>query len=222
MQTCFNVSKCLNGFKVYVYPSGEHDNVSPLYQRILNVIRNSSYYTRDPSQACLFVPNLDTLDRDYLSGAFSGTLAEKMLALPHWNNGTNHLVFNLFSGTYPDYDDNIHFDSGQAILAKASASILTYQVGFDVSFPLLGPHHTELGKTFGVLSNHGNLLPLERKYLLVFKGKRYMYGYGAETRDILFRIDNDRDILMLTTCQHNDHSYLWNKKCHHDNQRYQL
>ena len=222
MATCVDVSKCLRGFKVYVYPSGAHDKVSPTYRTILNVIRNSSYFTHDPTQACIFVPNLDTLDRDPKSRNFMRRIGQKMRSLPHWNNGVNHLLFNLYSGKFPDYDADLFFDSGRAILAKASASVLTYRVGFDVSFPLLGPQHTELGKKFGELTDHGNLLPLKRKYLLVFKGKRYMVGYGSETRNNLSRIDNDRDILMLTTCRHMGNSWEDDARCESDNQRYLL
>ena len=222
METCFDASKCLSGFKVYVYPSKTTDKVSSTYRTVLDVIRNSSYYTQDPTRACLFVPNLDTLDRDPKSREFVWAIGRKIKSLSHWNHGTNHLIFNLFSGKYPNYEENLFFDTGQAILARASASVHTYRTGFDVSFPLLHPQHTELGKTFGVLTDNGKLLPLKRNYLLVFKGKRYVSGYGSETRNNLFRIDNDKDILMLTTCRHMGGPKEDDERCDIDNQRYPL
>ena len=36
---------------------------------------------------------------------------------PMWNGGQNHVVFNLYSGTHPDYNErDIGFDIGKAIL----------------------------------------------------------------------------------------------------------
>ena len=223
MQTCFNMNKCLNGFKVYVYPSSPSDKVSSAYQTILNVIRNSSYYTPDPAQACLLVPNLDTLDRDPRSRDFVRGIGRKIKALAHWNRGENHLLFNMYSGKYPNYKADLFLNYGRSILARSSASDQKYREGFDVSFPLLGSQHTGLGKTFGSLSENDNFLTLlHKKYLVVFKGKRYMVGYGSETRNNLFKIDNDRDILMLTTCNHMGSKFDEDEQCDRDNQRYQL
>ncbi|GIX89385.1 exostosin-1 [Caerostris extrusa] len=64
LYTCFDLSRCHQDFKVYVYPVEEP--ISGTYQKILNVIRDSRYFVRS-SQACLFVLGLDTLDRDSLS-----------------------------------------------------------------------------------------------------------------------------------------------------------
>jgi len=88
----------------------------------------SPLYTEDPSQACLFILSLDTLSRDILDngvGDFSKSvylpnlqsLLKEMgtkwglwglsLNQPQWNEGANHVVFNLFSGTlllHPHFD----------------------------------------------------------------------------------------------------------------------
>ena len=53
-----------------------------------------------------------------------------------WNKGRNHIVFNLFSGTWPEYLEELGFDLGYAILAKASISKQKYRPGFDISLPL--------------------------------------------------------------------------------------
>ena len=63
--------------------------------------------------------NLDTLDRDPRSTVDYVRNLESNLAanFKSWNGGTNHLVFNLFSGTYPDYLETalgkIHKPCGQ-------------------------------------------------------------------------------------------------------------
>jgi hypothetical protein len=134
--------------------------ISPVYEKILRAIRDSAYYTEDPSEACLFVLSLDTTDRFYYirsrisqiqqkNGFFCwlrGTLIRYRLnitilrdrisdnyikdlsalinALPQeiWNEGRNHLIFNLYYGSYPDYSQkDIGFLTKNAIVAWASA-----------------------------------------------------------------------------------------------------
>jgi glucuronyl/N-acetylglucosaminyl transferase EXT1 len=177
--------------------------------------------TEDPSEACLKVLNLDTLDRDALSRDYVHRLPDKLKKQPYWNNGRNHLLFNFFSGSFPDYSDEIDFPYGQAMLAKSSFSYKWYRPGFDVSLPLLPKKHREIGKIKGDLNVMGNLFPARRRYLLVFKGKRYLWGLGSETRNALHHLNNDNDIIMLTTCKHGKH---WDKhkdyRCLKDNALY--
>ena len=219
MHTCFDVSRCRT-FRVYVYPNVEGLKVSPLYEKILRVIRNSRYYTRDPSDACLFVPSVDTLDRDKASTDFTPNLPD-LGQLEYWNNGTNHLIFNQYSGTWPKYRESLDFHMGKAILAKASFNVSHFRPGFDISLPLMHKDHLERGGNPGVLSTNGNLLPVRRKYILAFKGKRYLYGAGKESRSPLYHIHNGRDIVMITTCKHNRdwHKYQ-DERCGQDNQLY--
>ena len=47
------------------------------YAKILDSIRNKPYHTINPDEACLFVPSLDTLDRDELSPAYVQNLQSK-------------------------------------------------------------------------------------------------------------------------------------------------
>lgn len=178
METCFDYSKCSSGkFLVYVYPLeplnslGAAPPISSNYQKILTAIQESRYYTKNPHEACLFVLGIDTLDRDSLSEDYVRNVPSRIARLPHWNNGRNHLIFNLYSGTWPDYVENsLGFDTGEAILAKASMSIQQFRRGFDVSIPLFHKQFPlRSGNTGFVQTNN---FPANKKYLLAFKGKR--------------------------------------------------
>ena len=221
MGRCFDVTRCKRGgLKVYVYPDAEGRKVSPVYEKILKVLRASSYYTPDPAEACLFVPSWDTLDRDKLSDNFGKDLPQ-LSKLQYWNDGRNHLIFNFYSGSWPDYTETLDFDTGKAILAKTSFNVQHYRPGFDVSIPLVHDSLPEKGGDPGGLSNSAKVFPIKRKYLLAFKGKRYMYGVGTETRSSLYHMHNSEDIVLLTTCKHNsDWQKHQDERCVQDNELY--
>ena len=220
METCFDRTKCLNDFKVYVYPIQAGGKISPLFGKLLKVLRESKFYTDDPKDACLFIPSVDTLDRDNLSEDYVHDLPPKVSSLPHWNGGVNHVIFNLFSGTWPDYSEDLRLDTGKAILAKASLSTEFSRPGFDVSFPLFLKSHPQKGNAVDAPSSCA-VFPLNRKYKLAFKGKRYLSGIGSESRNSFYHIHNGNDIVLLTTCKHgkNWRKYM-DQRCEKDNEEY--
>uniref|UniRef100_A0A8D2QMV1 Exostosin GT47 domain-containing protein n=1 Tax=Zosterops lateralis melanops TaxID=1220523 RepID=A0A8D2QMV1_ZOSLA len=137
METCFDFSRCeRHGFKVFTYPQERGQPVSETYSKILSSIERSRYHTPNPEEACLFILSIDTLDRDHLSAQYVRNVDEKIRGFPLWNGGRNHLIFNLYSGTWPGYTGELGFDIGQAILAKASFDTQSFRPGFDVSIPL--------------------------------------------------------------------------------------
>lgn len=220
MGRCFDTSKCRGDFRVYVYPDSDGLAVSALYRKFLRILRNSQYYTLDPDKACVLIPSWDTLDRDQLSDGFTQNIPSPH-TLPHWNNGRNHLFFNLYSGSWPTYEENLDFPTGQAMVAKASFDMNYFRSGFDISLPLLHNSHPERGTFPSVMTTKGNVLPVRRNYHLAFKGKRYLYGLGIEPRRSLFHLHNNRDVVMVTTCRHNKN---WEKfqdsRCNKDNALY--
>ncbi|XP_070506515.1 exostosin-1 [Chironomus tepperi] len=226
METCFDFTKCYDDFLVYVYPSepvnslGTTPQVSANYQKILTTIIESRYYTSDPEKACLFVLAIDTLDRDSLSEDLVRNVPQRLQRLPYWNNGKNHIIFNLYSGTWPSYLElGLGFDPGQAILAKASMSTQTMRHGFDVSIPLFHKHFPLRSGHTGMIT--ANNFPVNKKYLLAFKGKRYVHGIGSETRNSLFHLHNGKDIVMVTTCRHGKSwRELQDGRCDEDNREY--
>ncbi|NWX93411.1 EXT1C protein, partial [Nothoprocta pentlandii] len=220
METCFDAARCARrGFKVFVYPAAPGAAVSGTYLKILAAIERSRYYTADPEAACLFVLGIDTLDRDHLSPQYVPNVDEKIQGFSLWNGGRNHLIFNLYSGTWPNYTEELGFDIGQAMLAKASFYAENFRPGFDVSIPLFPKDHPQSGGEPGWLYQHA-LLP-KRKYLLVFKGKRYLTGIGSGTRNALHHIHNGQDIVSLTTCKHGkDWQRHKDARCDRDNVDY--
>ncbi|NXI59610.1 EXT1C protein, partial [Chloroceryle aenea] len=221
METCFDFSRCeKHGFKVFTYPQEGDQPISESYRKILASVERSRYYTPNPEEACLFILSIDTLDRDHLSGQYVRNVDEKIRSFPLWNGGQNHLIFNLYSGTWPNYTEDLGFDIGQAILAKASFYTESFRPGFDISIPLFSKDHPQHGGERGWL--YQDSIPPKKKYLLVFKGKRYLTGIGSGTRNALHHIHNGKDIISLTTCKHGKD---WEKhkdtRCDKDNVDYE-
>ena len=169
MDTCFDYPRCsLNDFKIFIY-SQPNLIASSNYKKIIDILSNSKYTTKTPEKACLFISSVDTLDRDKLSVNYVKNLKKLMPKLDYWNyTGTNHVIFNLYSGSWPTYAEDLGFDPMHAILIKASFSIKNYRKNFDVSLPLF---HSDLpfNETFHLPQNENILL--KKKYLLTFKGK---------------------------------------------------
>lgn len=177
METCFDFERCRNDFLVYVYPPEPLNSLGAAppnslnYQKIVTAIRESRYYTTKPELACLFVLGIDTLDRDSLSEDYVRNVPSRLARLPYWNNGRNHVIFNLYSGTWPDYaEHSLGFDSGEAILAKASMSIQHWRPDFDISIPLFHKQFPLRSGGTGLVNTMN--YPSRKKYLLAFKGKR--------------------------------------------------
>ncbi|XP_061756925.1 exostosin-1 isoform X2 [Nerophis ophidion] len=219
METCFDFARCQPDFGVYIYPSQRGDEISATYRKILSSIEESRFHTTDPRKACLFILAVDTLDRDRLSVQYVQNVRMRIQNLPTWKDGRNHLIFNLYSGTWPDYTEDLGFEVGQAMLAKASADMANFRPNFDISIPLFSKDHPlKAGVADPTVAHNA---PSSRRYLLVFKGKRYLTGIGSDTRNALYHVHNGEDIILLTTCKHGkDWEKHKDSRCDRDNEDY--
>lgn len=229
MSNCFDYSKCRHPGPMRVsivpskFPYEETINETLvesnlIHQKILQIVKESKHYEPNLDKACIFILKDDTLDRDPLSQSFRPELVD--IISKDSSYGMNHLVFNLYSGTWPDYreDDFAGLRFGAAIMAKASTSVMHHRRGFDISLPLFLYQHPDSDSDLNELDVSK---ARDRNLFLIFKGKRYIYGSGGDTRNSVYHIDNHRDIIMLTTCRHGK---KWREstdvRCSEDDSRY--
>jgi hypothetical protein len=65
------------------------------------------------------------------------------------------------------------------------------------------------------------LFPVSKKFLLAFKGKRYVHGIGSDARNALHHLHNGRDVVLVTTCRHGKSwREMKDERCDEDNAEY--
>ncbi|UYV71618.1 EXT2 [Cordylochernes scorpioides] len=146
---CFDVYKCGhsdNTISVYIYPiinfvddGGESISVphSSEFHEVLRTVYHSRYYTSDPAKACFFLPPLDLLNQESIR---LGPTSKVLASLPHWNNGSNHLLFTLLPGGPPTYTPHLEVPTHRAINVGAGFSSWSFRRGLDVSLPVFNPN----------------------------------------------------------------------------------
>jgi hypothetical protein len=130
MSQCLNYSRCNSSstFRFYLYEDTTRVNRTEYFESIWSTLKSHPKRTLDPNSACLFFPNIDGtylflsffLLHSFVNLSFSvvtdldplsAGMVEKNLSrifwqlheLPFWNGGTNHVLWNLYTGTFPDY-----------------------------------------------------------------------------------------------------------------------
>ncbi|RNA30807.1 exostosin-1 [Brachionus plicatilis] len=218
LKKCFDIKKCKE-FKIYIYKYPVIYK-SSVYINILSILKKSRYYTPNPNKACLFISAIDTLAQDPLNKNFVRDAASLIPKLKYWNHGKNHIIFNMYSGTYPNYREKIPFDTDNAIRIKTSVSAKYYRKNFDISFPLFYDNIAFNNSKVKHL-NKSSLIYGSKKYFLTFKGKRYLQGTGSNVRNKLYHLNNQRDVILLTTCKHGlDWTRFKDRRCDADNLNY--
>ena len=151
--SCLDSYKCvedgLGKISVYVYNVNKYVDTkdtellpspSKEFVQILWAIVNSRYAVESPESACILVPSVDLLNRE----SFSSDNAARVLAsLPYWNNGTNHLIFNMITAAAPNYVPALNFAHGKAVVTGSGFTQRSYRRTFDISVPMFNPHQSD-------------------------------------------------------------------------------
>ncbi|CAF1071230.1 unnamed protein product [Rotaria sordida] len=208
---CTQKLKCPNNikyFSIHIDKNIEYPNISyirsPIFSTILDIIRNSSYYTNDSSLACIHIAPVDTLDRDRRSknGYYTYFIEQRFKFFHEWSDPNKiHLIFNHYTvhyllGTWPSYRRTLDFIlPSQYILASTSFTYNNYNCLSDITFPLF---HIDYP------SNLTNKFFSSRKILLSFKGKSYE---DVQHHRTFFRhLNNNHDIIIKYTDNNNNNN----------------
>eukprot|EP00250_Pteridium_aquilinum_P028152 c36666_g1_i1 orf=61-1662(+) len=189
MDACFNYTKCYNSEELLIYTY----NQPAVPAKFFKGINESKHNTNDPNKACLFFVFMDT------PGPYRSTLHPSKL--PYWEGGLNHVLITfgdkwLNKGPIPE---SIGYASAMATVMHESL----YRPGFDVSIPLPAKRHFAKVRA---------TKPFDRKYLMTFRGLRYLRNDGVLRSDAEFRgMHNGRDIIVVTSCRHPNHKDLRQK-----------
>lgn len=195
---CFNIYRCgqkdPDKISIYVYPLKIYTDtggkqaytLTQEYYEILKTIIDSRYYTPNANDACIFVPSIDTLNQNL----FDTILVSKALAtLNYWENGENHLLFNMLPGQYPEFNTVFDVNTDKALIAGAGFDSWTYRSGFDISLPIWSPTL----KNLNIQVNEKS-----KKYLLIATQLNLHPHHIRLLREMAF--DNN-DVLVLQSCQ---------------------
>ncbi len=106
---CKQIFQCPNNithFSIHIDKYNQYDNISyirsPIFAIILDIIRNSSYYTNDSSLACIHIAPVDTIDRDRRSkhGYYTFFIEQRLKFFHEWSDPNKiHLIFNHYTGS---------------------------------------------------------------------------------------------------------------------------
>ncbi|CAK9822085.1 Ext2 [Anthophora retusa] len=157
------------------------------FYQILTAIISSKFYTPNPYEACIFIPSIDTLNQNRIK---LQEVSQALKALPFWNNGENHLIFNMVPGTVPDYNTVIDVPVGKAMIAGAGMSSLSYRFGFDISLPVYSPLVNSLKLHFNST----------RPWLVISSQININSAFEQDLLEV--KSMSPKDILMLGTCLH--------------------
>eukprot|EP00771_Trimastix_marina_P001255 gnl/Trimastix_PCT/2313.p1 GENE.gnl/Trimastix_PCT/2313~~gnl/Trimastix_PCT/2313.p1 ORF type:complete len:458 (+),score=104.68 gnl/Trimastix_PCT/2313:827-2200(+) len=144
METCFNYSLCWGRpFKIHVYPKepGPYFESSTkkteryrFHAAVFETLRNSSYHTDNPDEACLFIPAMPQLlslgVRRFNAAEMRDILQEYPLWVQH--EGRNHILFEFGDDAELPYDGA----KEHAMVARSCFTKPYFRAGFDVALPL--------------------------------------------------------------------------------------
>ncbi|KAL4709682.1 hypothetical protein ACJJTC_007413 [Scirpophaga incertulas] len=194
---CFNVYRCGRGghdkITVYIYPLNDYQTeygkpisqFSKEFYTILDTIRHSKYYTPDPGEACLLVPSIDTLNQNSFSSEY---VSRALHTLPYWNNGENHLIFNMLPGKPPNYETVVTLNTGKAIIAGGGFDTWSFRYGFDISIPVYSH----------IAERIDSIQPKQKNFMIISTQVNIPENYLEQLQNIA---SSSIDLLLLDKCK---------------------
>lgn len=210
--TCFDVYRCghrHDQVTVYVYPIfnyvDEHGKeltrqASREFMELLEAIQQSKFYTSDPTKACLLIPSLDTLNQEGLN---LNAVSQILNSLPHWDNGTNHLLFNMLPGMLPSYTTSLEVNTAQAMVAGGGFDSWTFRRSHDISIPVFNPARYELDSSLAKRC--------DRQWLLISAQPGIHFEFRAVVASLA---KAHHDVLNLTSCGRASNANGNRLRCH--------
>ncbi|EEZ99036.1 exostosin-2 [Tribolium castaneum] len=202
---CFNIYKCgrtgHDRIAVYVYPPKKYvdeqgvpatELMSKEYLALLQAVVNSKYYTANPHEACIFIPSIDTLNQERLRPNLT---SKALRSLPFWNDGENHLIFNMIAGNAPDFSPVVDLATGKALIAGADFNKYSFRTNFDVSIPLFSP-----------IARPGDINHRRRSWLVTSSQLNLDVNYLGVLQKLSSRHNS---LLILDAC----HRHNYTKRC---------
>jgi len=198
---CINSYKCIDDGEgkigVYIYDIVRYvdedlkDMLTPMsaeFAQFLWTIKQSKYAVSQLDKACILIPSVDLMNR----ATFSGEKAARVLAsLPYWNNGTNHLIFNVIPGVEPEFLSTLDFHLGNSMITGSGFTQRSYRRTFDISIPFYNPHKQHL--------NFETHKPSSRDIFLIVSQRQYYSNvYNQLTNHESFT--SRSDVVVLTSC----------------------
>ncbi|XP_052755267.1 exostosin-2 [Galleria mellonella] len=206
---CFNVYRCGRGghdkITIYIYPLKDYrtesgtpfSQFSKEFYVILDTIRHSKYYTSNPEEACLLVPSIDTLNQHSFSKKH---VSQALHSLKYWNDGENHLIFNMLPGSAPNYNSVIDLNTGKAIIAGAGFDTWSFRYGFDISIPVYSHTAEKIDSS----------QPDQKNYLIISTQLNIPKHYLEVLQNIA---SSSNDLLLLDKCKMDSDRIDYSKRC---------
>lgn len=162
-ELCFDFTRCplTNNFTVYIYPDIFNLKHPEVANQLLSSLKHKNSLVTDPDLACVYVVLIGPL-KEQLNG---DTLRQRLEALSHWNDGTNHVLVDLasYNQTLPDVVTQEHASLGKSIRTR---SYLERQDDYNILIPPV----TRYGVSEAVWKTLPPIVPALRQLFIYFEG----------------------------------------------------
>lgn len=149
------------------------------YKESYSTLRKHPSRTSNPEEASFYIVPFTLLCLSFI-GFDKSEIEHKLLQLPYWNNGKNHIVFD-----FTDLENTFYSNKNVSVF-KSAFSVEYYDPKKDVSMPQFPRYRFS--------SEMINTYAKEKTKLISFKGHPRK-GYNP-IRDKLFKMNDDKELIV--------------------------